>query len=563
MVFNKSRRFTILTVVLVFICSMSLQALANDHSQVGSIQETVYGVFHESGEKSVYTVYKMRVDSPGEFTIYGDFKSGRCLTEDIEFHLHEQGVTLVFPKAYDSFYFQLENNEGLPGTHSHVVLPFFVREYIELDGQAIYMTGGESGHVKIVVEVESNEEADQFFRNNFVAQVQIPIDTNVFKNIKTDLPGVLIGSTYTYSGMVLPGQNTTFVIEGDVESFKLDGINITMMKYNMSAMIEEFGITEGIGEMERGAGELADGTRQLAEGLEKLSDGISGVSDGTNTLKNSAKQFSDGVDGYGAGFDELSKGGTVLSQSLVEYADGISQLDAQGAELLKGFEQLKLGLSSLMDGGQVNVLAEGLQSLASAIEQSPTMSTQEKQQILAAVNEMVSSLAQQDYTEISNQLEMYGQGLRRYVEGVSVLSASASALSDGTSKYVKGVQALKDSFVQISAGAQGLFGGIASLSDGLENISTQLSDMPGKVNELADGQHELYEGFKSFSGALLEYVDDNEGEQAVSINSPKNNVDQVQIILRTKAIEPERPVKEKPQSSMTQTIIDRFLNLFR
>jgi putative membrane protein len=564
MAFQKGKRIAALIMAMVLIFGMSMQTAADNTAQVDSIQETVYGVIHEAGETSVYSVYKMRVVSPGEFTIYGDFAEGRCLTEDIEFLLHEQGVTLIFPKAYESFYFQVRNNVGLPGTHSdNVVLPFIVRENIELDGHSIIATGGESGHVRIVVEVQSNEKADEFFRKNFVAQVQIPVDTNVFKNIKTDLSGVLIGSTYTFSGMVLPGQSSTFTVEGDVESLKLDSINITMMQYNMSAMVEELGIAEGISGMEEGAGELADGTRQLADGIEELSEGLKEVSEGANTLKDSAKEFSEGMDKYGAGLGELSAGGSVLAQSLMEYAEGIKQLDAQGAALIEGFVQLQYGLGSLAGGGQTDALAEGLQSIAAAIENSPTMSMQEKQQILAVISGMVSSITQQDYTEIFSQIETYGQGLRQYVEGVTALSAGASALSEGTSKYVKGVDALKDNFVRLSAGAKGLFGGMASLSDGLGTISAKVSEMPEQVSKLADGQHELYDGIKSFSAALSDFAGDDEGEKIVSINSPRNDVDQVQIVMRTSAIEQEKPVKEKPQSSMTQTIFEKILNLFR
>ena len=563
MAFLKSRRFITSVVLLVFLCSISLQALAVNDAQVEGVRETVYGVLNDHEGMSVYTVYKMKVDSPGEYTIYGNFASGRCLTEDIEFRLHEQGVTLVFPKAYDAFYFQAENKVDLPGTRSNVMLPFIVKESIELDGQKITAAGGESGHVRIIVEVRSNEEADDFFRENFVAQVQIPIDTKVFRNIKTDLSGVLVGSTYTFSGMVLPGRSTTFIVEGDVESLKLDSISITMMKYNMSSMIEEFGIADSIREMEEGAGELADGTRQLADGIGKLSEGISEARDGANTLKSSVKKYSDGMDEYGKGFDELSEGGDILAQSMAEYADGMGRIDAEGAALIEGFEQLKKGLSGITSGEQMNALAEGLQTIAGAIEQSPTMSAVEKQQILAAITGMTSSLARQDYSELSGQLEKYGQGLRKYVEGVSALSASASAIVKGTSEYVSGVRALKDSFVQLSAGAKGILGGISSLSDGLGEISSRLSEMPDRVNELADGQDTLYEGIKSFNRALIDYVDEGEGQQAVSINSPQNSVDQVQIVLRTTAVAAEKPVKEKPQSSMTRTILDRLLDLFR
>lgn len=531
---------------------------------VENIQETVYGVIKESGT-SLYTVFNMRVASPGEYTIYGSFSDAKNLTDDVEYRLDEQGVTLMFTDTYESFSFQVESTAVELGADTGgTELPFIVNFYVELDGTAIVATGGESGHVRLVLEVKVNDKAHQYFRENMVCQIQIPISINVFKNIKTDLSGVLTGSTYTFSGMVLPGQSATFVIEGDVEDLKLDSLTISMMAYNISDMIEDTGIVTGISEMEKGSGELTTGTRSLAEGLEELSAGVGQINNGGKILRDSTAGLSRGMDAYGEGLVELAQGSAGLAEGAAGLEGGIEQLDTEGVNLLEGFRQIKYGILGMLSGGnQLGALIEGLESIAAAIQNSPTMSQPEKEKILAGMSEIAASIPQEDYSELIESLEMYEQGLGSYVKGVSSLSAGASALSDGTARYVGGVEALADNFTQLSAGVRGFRAGVSSLSDGLDSLASQVSVIPENARKIADGQEELHKGIKKLTDALSDYTDYDSKSKPVSINSPKNSIDQVQVVLRTEPIRLDKPEKEKPESNMTETILDRFLNLFR
>jgi|LSQX01.2.fsa_nt_gb putative membrane protein len=565
---TKLKRAAIILIALILVFSSPLQVAGAEaeaqNAAVENVNETVYGVIKEVGT-NFYSVYTMGVTSPGEYRIYGDFSAAKNLTDDVEYRLDEQGVTLLFTKTYDNFSFQVENTPRLPGTHTGgIELPFILNYYIELDNQAVIVTGGESGHARLVIEVNANEKADRSLRENMVCQIQIPISNKVFKNIKTDMSGVLIGSTYTYSGMVLPGQSAKFVIEGDVEELSLDSITFSMMPYNISDIIEETGLTSGITEMQEGSGELAAGTRALAEGLAELSTGIGQISDGAKTLNESAAGLSRGMDAYGEGLNEIVQGSSELTGGAEGIAAGLGQLDAEGSKLLEGFQQIRLGLVGMLTGNnQAGLLVEGLENIAYAIQNSPTMSRTEKEQILAGMSEIAASIPQEDYSELVESLEMYEQGLRSYVEGVTSLSAGASALSDGTARYVGGVGALADNFTQLASGVRAFRAGVSEFSEGINSLSAEVSVIPENAEKLADGQEELYKGIKTLTGALSDFTDGDNDAKAVSINSPKNDVEQVQVVLRTEAIKPKKPAKEKPDSNMTETIFERFLNLFR
>ena len=488
---TKLKRAAIILIALILVFSSPLQVAGAEaeaqNAAVENVNETVYGVIKEVGT-NFYSVYTMGVTSPGEYRIYGDFSAAKNLTDDVEYRLDEQGVTLLFTKTYDNFSFQVENTPRLPGTHTGgIELPFILNYYIELDNQAVIVTGGESGHARLVIEVNANEKADRSLRENMVCQIQIPISNKVFKNIKTDMSGVLIGSTYTYSGMVLPGQSAKFVIEGDVEELSLDSITFSMMPYNISDIIEETGITSGITEMQEGSGNLLPGQ----EHLQKVWRNSRQVLDRSVTVPKLSTSQLPVSPRYGRIWRRVERDSTRFIRTYrgaEGIAAGLGQLDAEGSKLLEGFQQIRLNLVEMLTGNnQAGLLVEGLENIAYAIQNNPTMSRTERNRYLQECRDS-ASIPQEDYSELVESLEMYEQGLRSYVEGVTSLSAGASALSDGTARYVGGVGALADNFTQLASGVRAFRAGVSEFSEGINSLSAEVSVIPENSEKLDDGQ---------------------------------------------------------------------------
>lgn len=570
MMLPRTRRLICLIMAATLVCGASIPASAGQQASVAGIEETVYGNIHPDGSYTLNTVYKLKVNAAGEYTIYGDFSSGKNLTANIDFDLNEEGVTLHFPREFEEFFFQVENRIPASGVGGSTVgLPFLVNYQIErADRSETQLQGGESGRMRLVVEVTANEKAPEYFKSRYMAQVQIPVRVDVFRNIKTDLSGVLTGKTYTYSGMVLPGMSGTFIVEGDVESLELDSISIMMIDYDFSEMAADTEILSGIDEMSNGAAELSEGTRQLGDGMQKLSDGLSELNRAVKSARNGMGKLAESMAAYEQGFTELTDGSAALSEGAVGITGGASELEAQGKALIEGFTQIKQALTGSDTADMLAELSAGLQSLAKAIQESPTMSSMEKQQILAGFADLSAGLpsAGGEYgtgDDLISQLDAYEQGLRSYVDGVSMLSAGVSALSDGTGRYISGVNALKDNFIKLSIGAEELSQGLIALGVGHNALNEQFSTIPDEVKKLADGQQALYEGIEQFRSAISDYTGGAEKNSAISSLTSRNGVNHIQFIFRTDAIKPAKPEKVQQESGKTESFIDRLLDLFR
>jgi putative membrane protein len=567
------RTFACILLATALLCTAAVPASAEQPAAVSGAEETVYGNIHPDGTYSINTVYKLKVDSKGEYTIHGRFLSAKNLTADIDFDLTEDGVTLRFPRNFSEFFFQVESGRiSKNAKDSNVELPFFIEYHIETeDGTRLVPKGGESGRIKLVVRVTANEDADDYFRSRYMAQIQIPIRADVFRNIETDLSGVLTGKTYTFSAVVLPGTSDTFTIEGDVESLELDSISVIMLDYDLSSMADT-SILSGIDELKNGAAELADGTRRLGEGMEDLSEGLNELNRAVKSVRDGAGRFADSMSAYEEGFTELTGGSDSLVEGTAGIATGLSELSAQGAALVEGFSQIKQVLMSMLSGtdntAMITELSEGLRSIAGAIQNSPTMSTAEKQQILAGLNGIIEGLPQaggetDQLSGLASRLDAYEQGLRDFVGGVSMLSAGASELSEGTGRYVSGVVALRDNFIKLSLGAEELKQGLIALGIGHNDMTGQVAGLPDEVKKLADGQQAMYDGINQFVSVISEYTGGEDEPAVISSLSSGNRVDKVQFVFRTDAVKPEKPEKEAVTTEQEKNFFDRLLDLFR
>jgi|GEM_PF-849973 len=567
---SRAKKAICLVMAAALFCGIAIPAAAEQQATVESVEETVYGNIHPDGSYTLNTVYKLKVTSPGYYTIHGDFSSGKNLTADVDFNLDEAGVTLQFPRTFDEFFFQVENSIPASGVKgSNVGLPFFINYRVErADGSGTASKGGESGRMRLVVEVTANGNAPEYFRKRYVAQIQIPVRVDVFRNIKTEMSGVLTGKTYNYTGMVLPGMSETFTIEGDVESLELDSISVMMLDFDFSAITADNALLNGINEMKDGAAELSKGTRELGEGMDKLADGLTDLNRAVKSVRNGAGQFAESMAAFEEGFEELAAGSSELEEGAAGIAGGAAALSAQGEALVEGFSQIRMALTGSDTSAMITELAAGLQSLAKAIQESPTMSAPEKQRILAGLSELSAKLpSTEGQTDseggLASLLEEYEMGLRSYVGAVSMLSAGASALSDGTGRYISGVNALKDNFIKLSIGADELSQGLVALGVGHNEMTSKFSSVPEEVKKLADGQEALYEGIEKFRSTISEYVGEAEDNPVVSSLSSDNAVDHVQFIFRTDAIKTPKPEKVQQDIEKEKNFFDRLLDLFR
>ena len=99
------------------------------------------------------------------------------------------------------------------------------------------------------------------------------------------------GGSKTVSLMVLPGSDGDVGLTADVHDFRMDGMTIAAVPYD---------VADSLGDM----GEVTDGLGQLVDAISQLSDGASQLSSGASQLRGGAGPvYPSGAAGGGVGGD--------------------------------------------------------------------------------------------------------------------------------------------------------------------------------------------------------------------------------------------------------------------
>lgn len=483
--------------------------------------ETVYANLDSYGKvEGIYVVNRIEMPLDGIYEDVGSYKDVTNLTNAVKPIINDGKVQWQLPAVPEGFYYQgtLENGE----------LPFLINLTYKLNGQEMKAEdmSGKAGKVQIKIDVKSNQNAAEYFRQKFMLQIQVPLSLDTSHSINA--PGssaVIVGRTVTLAYMVMPSKDGDFTIEYDTTSFSLDSMNLTSMYMDISSFVsvdlDTGDIKSQVQKMSEGTGELIAGTQQLKDGLVQLEDGISRLAEGGQQIDEVLPQLGEGAKEYIGGVSELAKSAKELSASL-------DQLAAQGSSITSGYAQLKSGIEALI-------------TQTSGIPMLPA--------------EMKTQL-----TMLKEQLNTFGTGLNDYVKGTSMIAGGMKSFSSGISQLSSSNKELLDGLTLI-------LNGIGELTSGLTKTAEELKTMPDAVQKLIDGQTELKKGIDESIGIFDDLgleTKDEAATKVVSFVSPDVSPRSVQFIMRTKEIKVQR--EEKPSIEKTvnnKGFWERMMDLFR
>ena len=205
----------------------------------------------------------------------------------------------------------------------------------------------------------------------------------------------------------------------------------------------------------------------------------------------------------------------------------VSQLtDEQKEQILQG------AVASLTDEQKAQIKDAYIQQLMASDEVTS--------QISAAVA-TVSAAAKQ-VSELKGQLDNYGafyQGLLDYTGAVSDAAAGAKTLQLNMQTLYRNTGTLKLSVGELSDAVSELYGGTKELASGTSEFVDKTSDMDTQISEEID--------------SMTSSITGNDGETESFVSDKNTNVDSVQFVFKTEAIEKEEipvsdPVEEAPLS---------------
>lgn len=250
------------------------------------------------------------------------------------------------------------------------------------------------------------------------------------------------------------------------------------------------------------------------ENLDALEQAIKGIDGGANSLK-------DGTTGVASGSQGLSSGAATLASGANALAAGAGSLQSGASTLAGGTESLSAGTKQLSSATEL--LCAKLKELSAA------------QQI--------------------------AQGSTGLVDAAGQANDGAGSVASGVSQLVTGANSVASGAGSLSSGAGMLASGAATLASGavtLDEGAAMLADGTGRAVEKTDG----------LSGQMINQVRDkltdflNPDFQLVDFVNGSDDVDAVQFVIKTDAIEIPGNQAEEQAAESEKTFLEKLLALF-
>ncbi|WP_245998117.1 YhgE/Pip domain-containing protein [Aquisalibacillus elongatus] len=559
--------------------------------------EVVYATLQATGEQDgMYIVNNFNIEEPGKITDYGEYTTVKNLTDLTEITQNEQQVE--FTAKDEQFFYQGDLN-GKP-------LPWDIDINYSLNGESLSADEllGNDGKLQIDIDTTQNDEADTIFYNNYLLQISVPLDSEIYQNIETD-EGIVAnaGKNKQVTFTVMPEKDGNFTIEADVKNLELESFEITAMPSTMSVdSPDSDDMTE---DMES----LSDATAEVNDGLKELKGGISDLNDGVSELENGSGDYQTGIHDLDGGSAELIEGSGSIDQALEEMSQSLNQgesfdtselreLQEGLLQIASGLEETEEGLTELKDGYEeaYNALDDSMQGipegdlseeeLAEVVQNNPESEAVQKlvetyeaaqvakgtyaqvndafQQVSPTLDQVIGSLEEMRTnletmaSELDTSLnEMDSNGsLNELQEGLDQLSTEYKTFHSGLVDYTNGVSELSNSY-------DGLHNGITDLSSGTSELENGAAELHDGTTELMESTSDLPEEMQNEIDNMINEYDKSDFEP-VSFVSPKNEkVETVQFVIKTESIKHDDEDEEEPEEEEPKGFWEKLMDLFR
>jgi putative membrane protein len=560
-------------------------------------EEVIYAMADASGK--VTDAEAVNIFAGGDIVDYGDYSAVKPLnTNDT---ITQNGDQIAFSSTADKVYYQ--------GTMKNAALPWNISIRYYLDGKeyAPQDVAGKSGALEIRFSVTKNESCGGSFYDDYALQASFTLDTERCRNIVSNGATVAnVGSDKQLTYTILPGKGIDTVITADVTDFEMDAAAINGVRLNLDVDVDDTDLMDKVDELVSAIGDLDDGAWELHDGTEELYDA-------TKTLNSKVGDLHSGVGDLTAGAGDLYTGltditaqnqqadqlylGYVKSQAdsiylayVTTQADALyAQVAAQAVReqlIQSGYSEaqadaylqtadgqtlvaqtvsnmteeqkaqiLNAAVAKLTDEQKKQILQGAVASLTE--EQKAEIREAYIQQMMASddmtsqINAAVATVsAAKQVSELKGQLDSYGvfyQGLVAYTDAVSSAAAGAKSLKLNMDTLYSNTGKLKLSVGELSDAVGELYDGTGELTDGTTEFVDKTSDMDTQISDEIDSMT------ASLSGG--------DGDAESFVSEKNTNVNTVQFVIKTAAIEKAETTTDNTVESAPLTFWQKLLRL--
>lgn len=446
------------------------------------VDETMYVNLDYYGAATQINVVKgCSTNGITEYTDYGTYDKVVNMTDDTEPQIGDGTVTWKLPDKNERFYYQCT----MPKDSVELPWTFDVSYKLNgVDADASKLAGA-SGLIEVKVKATPNENAVEYYKNNMMLTVLVPVDME--KCYSVDAPGAQVQSVGNYKAAMfaaLPGEDGDFTVRVGTDDYESIGIIMMMIPGTLDDLNHIKDLKEAKDTWREDGNKMYDSVDELLKTVESMKSDVSGVKSGLANLDNARSTVSANrkqIEALStqalADLQSVTDQTTVMIPYLQTAKDAVTDINSNTQAISNTMEDMQDELDTLYD--KLGSLSKALRSASSeldkgliseqtqtAIETDITEKTTEVQKIL----EKLGALAGQGTTSV----ELTEQELES-------LNQSLAAVKDTKLKRITKSETADDAETAASASEVTAFGNEVSSEELTEGPSGEPGS--GGVNE--------------------------------------------------------------------------------
>ncbi len=301
--------------VFVMLCTGTGGVPAYGAEATVDVDETMYVNLDYYGRVDKINVVKgVGLNGQTEFTDYGTYGAVINMSNSIEPVLGNGTVTWKLPEAQRGrFYYKCAVDKD------RIVLPWdFDVSYklngVPTDGDKL---AGASGLIEINVKAEPSDNAREYYRNNMMLMVAVPVDMSKCYSVEAEGSQTQnLGDTTAVVFTALPGEDGDYTVRIGTDSFETIGVIMAMVPGTVEDLEHIKDLKEAKDTWQDAGDELYDSLEQMAESVENMRQGVNQVRQGMDSADNARQKWSNSKDSILAGNDQTLAALTSVSQQM-------------------------------------------------------------------------------------------------------------------------------------------------------------------------------------------------------------------------------------------------------
>ena len=276
------------------------------------VDETMYVNLDYYGKTSKVNVVKScNFNGNTEYTDYGTYENVVNMSSSVSPQIGDGTVTWTMPADQTGrFYYQCTMG------NDQVTLPWDFDVSYKLNGVPANadQLAGASGLIEINVKATPNDDAREYYRNNMLLMVAVPVDLS--KCYSVDAEGAQtqnLGETTAVVFTALPGEEGDYTVRIGTDSFETIGVIMAMAPGTVEDLQHIKDLKEAKDTWQDAGDELYDSLEQMAKSVESMRDGVNQVQSGLQSAESARQTWSGSKDDILAGNDQTLAALTAMS----------------------------------------------------------------------------------------------------------------------------------------------------------------------------------------------------------------------------------------------------------